>query len=191
MRRSLPPQRPDERRIASRRGDTDDVQFMVARPCARVVRPGQAVLWVASTRCWTTASKRRWWGSAWGRRASTQEVYHQTCDFGSLPRWLQPMVVASPSGAFMVRRDQPNRPAKPEQCEKSPYRLVEIDRSAAHETICETTPALHGRPVGVSTANPARPGSVLIAVNPLAKHLRARKGMIVTGVLTGCLLCCC
>ena len=40
--------------------------------------------------------------------------------------------------------------------------------------------ALHGRPVGVSTANPARPGSVLIAVNPLAKHLGARKGMAVT-----------
>lgn len=41
-------------------------------------------------------------------------------------------------------------------------------------------PALHGRPVGVSTANPARPGSVLIAVNPLAKRLGARKGMPVT-----------
>ena len=40
--------------------------------------------------------------------------------------------------------------------------------------------ALHGRPVGVSTADPARPGSVLIAVNPLAKRLGARKGMAVT-----------
>ena len=39
-------------------------------------------------------------------------------------------------------RDQPNRPAKPEQCEKSPHRPVEINQSAAHETICETTPAM-------------------------------------------------
>ena len=31
----------------------------------RALRPGQAFLWVASTSRWTTASKRRWWGSAW------------------------------------------------------------------------------------------------------------------------------
>ena len=44
---------------------------------------------------------------------------------------------------------------------------------------CEESadPHLHGRPVGVSTVNPARPGSVLIAVNPHAKRLGARKGM--------------
>ena len=41
-------------------------------------------------------------------------------------------------------RDPPNRPGKPEQCEKSPHRPVEIIRSAAHETICETTTARNG-----------------------------------------------
>ena len=44
---------------------------------------------------------------------------------------------------------------------------------------CEESadPALHGRPVGVSTANPACPGSVLIAINTRAKRAGARKGM--------------
>ena len=47
-------------------------------------------------------------------------------------------------------RDQPNRPAKPEQCEKSSRRPVEINRSAAHETICETTrPPARARKAGV------------------------------------------
>ena len=60
-------------------------------------------------------------------------------------------------------RDQPNRPAKPEQCEKSPHRPVEINRSAAHETICETTPAHQtarephaSRPAPMSWMQPAQ-----------------------------------
>ena len=43
---------------------------------------------------------------------------------------------------------------------------------------CEESadPALHGRPVGVSTTDPASPGAVLIAVNPAAKRAGAHKG---------------
>ena len=37
-------------------------------------------------------------------------------------------------------------------------------------------PALHGRPVGVSTCEPSSPGAVLIAVNPAAKRRGAAKG---------------
>ena len=42
---------------------------------------------------------------------------------------------------------------------------------------CEESadPALHGRPVGVSTTEPANPGAVLIAVNPEAKRRGAAK----------------
>lgn len=43
---------------------------------------------------------------------------------------------------------------------------------------CEESadPALHGRPVGVSTTDPDNPGAVLIAVNPAAKRRGVGKG---------------